>query len=493
MHKQAGNRRLAVTRWVVLTLALTGAATAVGTLFNALGFPETNIVLVYLLAVLLTAWLTDGYYYGIASAVLATFLFNYFFTEPYFTLRVNNPDYLITFCVLTVTSIITSALTTHAKQSTMAALEKEAETAAVYKLTSRLSGAQSFDEITQIAEDVISSTFSCRANLLECNLSGSLDLKFVRPFGTNRLKNSFVRLSPDMYADEEYWPILGRERILAVIRIPEETARSMNDAQSKLMCAMLESTALAIERLEASEQTAQTREEAERERFRGNLLRAISHDLRTPLSGMIGTSEILMSMTEKNDPRYILAEGLYKSADWLRAMVENILSLTRLQDGRLILEKQPEAIEEVVGEAVCHVAQYAPEYEIVPRIPPQLLLVPMDAKLIKQVLINLLDNAVKHTPPQEEIIVLTEVDGPFARVTVRDGGSGIPETDMPHLFQMFFTSKSNPTDGNHGIGLGLAICEAIVKAHGGSISARNRPDRRGAEFIFTLPLEVKDE
>ena len=178
----------------------------------------------------------------------------------------------------------------------------------------------------------------------------------------------------------------------------------------------------------------------------------------------------------------------------MHSLVENILSLTRLQEGRLTLNKQSEAVEEIVGGAVHHIVQRSPDHEIIINIPDELLLVPMDAKLIEQVLINLLDNAIRHTSPKNEISVTVVKDEEHncAVFTVADTGEGIAQTDLPNIFQMFYTSRAKHADAQHGIGLGLAICDAIVKAHGGNIEAHNRPDGQGAEFIFTLPMEVTE-
>jgi len=172
-------------------------------------------------------------------------------------------------------------------------------------------------------------------------------------------------------------------------------------------------------------------------------------------------------------------------------LVENILNLTRLQDGRLSIKKQPEAVEEVIGEAVGHIVKRTPIYEISVSVPDELLLVPMDAKLIIQVIINLLDNAFKHTKPEKKIGIIVELNKNtnMAEFTVRDSGSGIRQEDLPNIFEVFYTSHSNHADTRHGIGLGLAICDSIVRAHGGNIAARNRSDGAGAEFIFTLPME----
>lgn len=200
-------------------------------------------------------------------------------------------------------------------------------------------------------------------------------------------------------------------------------------------------------------------EKAWNERERANLLRAISHDLRTPLSGIMGTSEMLMDMTDKEDRRQELLQGIYQ-----------------------------DAIEEVIGCAVAHVERSFPEREIQVEIPEEFRLVPMDAKLIEQVITNLLDNAVKHTRPQEAITVSASYTEDELLVSVRDEGEGIAEADVSNLFKIFYTSKTRSVDVKRGIGLGLTICETVVNAHGGTIIGRNRTDRKGAEFIFTLPL-----
>ena len=232
----------------------------------------------------------------------------------------------------------------------------------------------------------------------------------------------------------------------------------------------------------------QKEDEAEKERYRANLLRAISHDIRTPLAAIMGTVEMLGDMTEQDDPRQKLIGDVRSEVQWLRSLVENILHLTRLQDGALPLQKEQEAAEEVVGGAVRHISQRHP-HPISVSMPEEFLLVPMDAKLIQQVLINLLDNAARYTAGEDGLEIAVEQKGKTVQFTVRDEGTGIAEEDLPHIFHKFFTKHEKHTGTESGIGLGLAICQTIVQAHGGGISARNRTDRAGAEFIFTLPLE----
>lgn len=497
------NEQNNIIRTVIMVMLL-ATASAIGYVFHLIGFPETNIVIIYLLAVIITAWLTHGFMFGILASVIATFAFNYFFTKPYFTLTVNDPSYFITFIIMTITSLITSTLTSHAKQSAISARNKEAEAKAVYNITKLLVDAKDIQDIVSIATSVVSDCFSCKAAMLCFDENGIPEHSYIQQISAGKqvqrevsdigeFKQRTEELRADFDIGNEFydWPIYGRESILGVIRIPIEAASKMKDNQIRLLQAMIESTSLAMDRYRSAEQRIKLREETVQERYRSNLLRAISHDLRTPLSGIMGISEMIMGMTQKDDPRYSLAQGIHKDADWLHSVVENILSLTRLQDGKLIINKQLEAVEEVIGVAVNHVMQRSLDHEIGVSVPDDLLLVPMDAKLLEQVLVNLLDNATKHTAPEEEISVSVTEDekAHMAVFTVKDRGVGIADGDLPNIFQVFYTSHSKRADVGHGVGLGLAICDAIIRAHGGSIEAHSRKDGKGAEFIFKLPME----
>lgn len=499
---KTGTKKNSLQECLIILLCLI-AATAVGLLFRTLNFPETNIVVAYILSVLLVARFTKGYRYGITAAVGATAAFNYFFTQPYFTLSVDDPSYLVTFFIMAVTSLITSALTSKVLQNTLAAQESETRANAMYQLSNHLTDAKDTAEIASITVHTISQTLSCQAACLCFDEAGEPEQAFIQQKSDTRqvrrsteeretIRHRIEDLRTAYDVGEEFWdwPIYGSSAILGIIRIPKETAQMMDPAQTRLLHAIIETAALAMDRFRSMQERIRFREETSRERYRANLLRAISHDLRTPLSGIMGTSEMLMRLTEKTDARYDLAKDIYKDAGWLHSMMENILNLTRLQDGKLSLDKSPEAVEEVVGAAVIAAEKRAPEYEISTSIPQDMLLVPMDARLITQVLVNLLDNATKHTPKNKkiEVSVCEDPENNCAVFTVRDEGCGIAEADLPHIFQMFYTTRGKEADAQRGVGLGLAICESIVKAHGGSISARNRRDVSGAELMFTLPM-----
>ena len=484
MRKDRKQRMIRHLYSALLSIVLIAAATAVGTLFRAAGFPETNIVIIYMLAVLLCARFTTGFVYGLAVSVIATAAFNFFFTAPYHSLQVYDPDYLVTFAVMTTVSLLTSALTSRVKKSVLEIALREKETQALYVLTNRLSETESTEEIARVTVESIRDVFQTRAELIWFDDSGISETALMQ-----RLEDT----DGDCLTDGEncIWPINGRESRLGLLRIPAEAGQQLGKNQKKLLWSMLECAALAVDQFRAAQERLRYREESEHERYRGNLLRAISHDLRTPLSGIMGTSEMIRDMSREDDPRHALAQGIWDDADWLRSLVENILNLTRLEDGRLVLQKQPEAVEEIIANALEHIAKRAPEREIGVDIPEDLLLVPMDARLIVQVLVNLLDNAIKHTAPEREIRIAVQRDGTDAVFCVADRGDGISPEDLPYIFRTFYTSRHNRADAKRGIGLGLAICDAIVKAHGGTIQAENRTDG-GALFRFTLPMEVAE-
>lgn len=504
-------RKTAKTTWraklknTLIVLLLAVVATAVGWLFRFWHFPEANIVVIYILFVLVSARYTSGYAYGLAATVIATCAFNYFFTIPYFTLSVDDPTYFITFFIMTLTSVITSALTSKVNQNAMEAKEKEAEASALYRLTNHLTDADDIADIARIAVSTMSEILNCRSACLCFDENGLPESTFIqqkspteqvhrniddRATLKHRMEN--LRTAYDEGPEFYDWPIYGRDMILGVIRIPSESAGRLNESQIRMLRSMIESTALAMDRYRSATERLKSNEAISQERYRGNLLRAISHDLRTPLAGILGTSEMLMGMTDKQDNRHALAEDIHKDADWLFSLVENILNLTRLQDGKLVLNKQMEAVEEVVGVAVAAIAKRAPDRDITVALPKEVRFIPMDARLIEQVLVNLLDNAIKHTPSDKEISIHFTEDSnqKLAVFTVSDDGCGIDTDDLPHVFQMFYTARRKNPDAHRGIGLGLAICESIITAHGGTIVARNRENASGAEFQFSLPMEA---
>lgn len=264
--------------------------------------------------------------------------------------------------------------------------------------------------------------------------------------------------------------------------LTHQLKREMNRAQS--------SERQARELLKRNQRLSSERErmeiEAEREKLRGDLLRAMSHDLRTPLTAIYGASSAILQggdrLSEQERERLLL--GIGEDAQWLIRMVENLLTITRVAGGGANLHKRDEVAEEIMAEAAAKVRKRYPEKRVRVQAPEELLIAPMDPMLIEQVLINLLENAAVHADSAQEIQLTAQRAGDTARFAVRDFGRGIDEADLPRLFEGL---GRRGADSRRGMGIGLSACQAIVRAHGGELEARNAPDG-GAVFSFALPL-----
>jgi two-component system sensor histidine kinase KdpD len=286
-----------------------------------------------------------------------------------------------------------------------------------------------------------------------------------------------------------YVPVPGRDRVIGVIGVGCDSGKRLTRDNREFLGRLASLVALALERQTLSDRQRSMEIESEKEKMRYDFLRGISHDLRTPLTAILGASSVLLDTGEllDSEARYLFASDIRCDAQWLMRMVENILSVTKISDGSMRIMKKSEAVEEVVAEAASLVRSHFSGIHLNVSIPEDLLLVPMDGTLIEQVLINFMENAVKYAGVSPTIELRVTADAGNAYFTVIDDGSGIPEEDLPRIFDGPVSASRKNGDGTRGLGIGLMICAAIIKAHDGTISARNR-EGRGAEFCFTLPL-----
>lgn len=245
---------------------------------------------------------------------------------------------------------------------------------------------------------------------------------------------------------------------------------------------------LAIQNIRNIEEKERAALLAKNEQLRADLLRAISHDLRTPLTSISGNAANLLANDEKLDgeARQQIFLDIYDDSIWLINLVENLLSITRIEDGRMNLRLSTELVGEVIEEALRHTHRKSCEHTIRVDLPDELLLARMDARLIVQVLINLVDNAIKYTPAGSTITVAARAQDGFAVLSVLDDGPGIAPHIQPHVFEMFYTGEHKVADSRRSLGLGLALCKAIVDAHGGTITLTDNPPH-GCNFTFTVP------
>ena len=492
-------------------LAILGLCSAVGFLFLRLGFNSANIIMVYILGVLAIAMMTNGRRYSLLSSVLSVLIFNFFFTFPYFSLM-SDPSYLATFAVMFLVAILGSSLTTRVQQQAAQNAEKAYRTEILLETSQKLQKAED-------AQSIIAVTATQLSRLLERDLvmyplgeDDTLLEGVVFPATSGRPGDGpSSYLTPEERAAAEwvwknnkhagittstfpearclYMAIRGSEQVEAVAGIAISPDRKPDAFEKNLMIAILDECGLALEKERVVQAKRKAEEAARQEALRANLLRAISHDLRTPLTSISGNAGILL------DKGNLLSEAkkdqLYASicddALWLINLVENLLSITRMEEGSLTLHMQPELLEDVFSEALAHLDRNAKQRSISVDLPDDLLMADMDARLIVQVLINMVNNAIKYTPPGSHIILSARKSGKQVLVAVSDDGPGIPEESREKLFDMFYTLHNKRGDGRRGLGLGLSLCRSIITAHGGAITVENCSPH-GARFSFTLQL-----
>ena len=284
-----------------------------------------------------------------------------------------------------------------------------------------------------------------------------------------------------------YLAIRSGNNVYGVIGIPLQK-ETLDSFEYSILLSVINECALAMENAQNAMEKEKNAVIAKNEQLRADLLRAISHDLRTPLCSISGNADMLLSNSERLDEatKHQIYTDIYDDSEWLIGVVENLLSITRLNDGRLKFKFTDQLLDEVIAEALRHISRKHDDYKIVTDC-EELVLARMDVRLIIQVLVNLIDNAIKYTPPGTVISIRgTKTDGK-AQISVEDNGPGIPEEMKPHIFQMFYTGKTTVADSHRSLGLGLALCHSIIEAHDGTLILTDH-DPHGCNFTFTLPL-----
>ena len=440
---------------------------------NYMGFTDANIITVYILAVLVISVLTENRFCWVISSAAGVLLFNFFFTTPKFSLMAYDKGYPVTFAVMLVASLVTGSIAArmknHAKQSAQTAYR----TKILLDTNQMLAKAKSSDEIFEIAVSQTKKLLALDAFALCDN-----DLSKLGITGTSLCKTESCT----------YYPIHASNTVYGAIGI--QSTKTVDAFENSILLSILGECALALE----SERNAREKEAsailAEQEKLRANLLRTISHDLRTPLTSISGNADNLLANDEVFDieTRRQIYTDIRDDSEWLISLVENLLSISRMEDGKSDIRMSAELVSDVIDEAVRRTEKNASEHKLTVKESDGILLARMDARLIVQVLINLIDNAIKYTEDGSEIkISAAEKDNKIA-ITVADNGHGIADEIKPRVFDMFYTGAEKIVDSRRSLGLGLALCKSIVNAHGGEITVSdNKP--HGAVFTFTLPKE----
>ena len=488
-----------------LTVFIFAVCTFIGLLFQKLKFTDTNIVTIYILGVLVTSIVTDGYLCSIAGSFLSVVLFRFFLTEPRMSFHTYAVGYPVTFFIMLISSVHTGALEaklkTHAKMSAQLAFR----TQVLFDTDRLMQKAQGETEILDV-------TCTQLIRLLNRNitayvvengtLSGGKLFSEEKEDTEDFLIPEEQRIARWVYenrqragASTQYFPqakclylaIRNGNSVYGVIGIPlqEETLDSF---EYSILLSVINECALAMENAKNATEKEKNAVLAKNEQLRADLLRAISHDLRTPLCSISGNADMLLSNSNRLDEatKHQIYTDIYDDSEWLIGVVENLLSITRLNDGRLKFKFTDQLLDEVISESLRHISRKHDDYKIVADC-EELVLTRMDVRLIIQVLVNLIDNAIKYTPSGSVICIRGIKKDGKAQISVEDDGPGIPEEMKPHIFEMFYTGKTTVADSHRSLGLGLALCHSIIEAHNGTLILTDH-DPHGCNFIFTLPL-----
>lgn len=461
----------------------------------------TNLVMIYLLGVVaVSLWLGRGP--SIFSAVLSVAVFDFCFVPPRWTFAVGDTQYLLTFLVMLLTGLTISTLTSRVQFQVISARRQERRMAALYAIGRELTATQNREQIARAAASHIAAAADVRAVVLLPDRDRNL-----APFG-NEGQNIEIDAHDQAVAKwvyehgqtagigtatlpgskGVYLPLStsgGAVGVLGVIPLQE---KNIDPGQIHLLEAFAGLIALALERANLEAEADQIRLDIESERMRSSLLSAVSHDLRTPLSAIIGAGSTLLeneSSLETKSQRELIV-SILDEAERLNRLVANLLDMTRLQAGALVVRKQWQPVEEVIGAALARLSRQLADHPTTTHIAPDLPFALLDDLLIQQVLLNLLENAIRHTPAGTPIDISARMEEKNIVVEVADRGPGLPRDDLNRLFEKFYQSASSKN--RSGAGLGLAICRGIVQLHGGAIEAMNRPEG-GAAFRFTLPFD----
>jgi two-component system sensor histidine kinase KdpD len=489
-------------RWpgYAASVVISAAATALAWLLFG-RFAETNLVMVYLLGVLIVA-----YRYGrgpaIVASVLSVALFDFLFIEPVYSFAVSDTQYVLTFVVMLLVGLVISGLTASIRLQARVAQHRQARTEALYKMTRELSRASDLEEVMRIAVQHVSTVFETQAVVLLAGPSGTVaypkaqgiygsyhgaDLGVARWVYANRVAAGLgTHTLPG--AEALYVPLAAAHKLVGVLAVlPSRPDRLLIPEQRHLIDTFAGQIAVAIDRVQLAKEATEFARKAETESMRNSLLNAISHDLRTPLAVLVGASSSLVDEAGKlsDASKRELATTIHEESKRMSTLVGNLLDMARLESGAVELARQWTPLEEIVGSVLSRLGPALTEHPVSVTLPTDLPLVNVDPVLLEQVFANLLENAVKYTPRGTPIEISAQRLPGRVAVEVADSGPGIPPGEEAKLFDKFYRLQHEAAQS--GVGLGLAICKAIIAAHGGTIDAANRATG-GAAFRFVLPV-----
>lgn len=490
----------------LFTLAILAICTIISMVMIHMSIRIENVVMIYLIGVLFIMIQSKNFIWGLTAGLLSIFAFNYFFTQPTFSFQIYDRNYIVTIFIFLIVSCITAVLVNQLQQHAQESKQNELQTKALYDVSKEYFQISGIESIITKSLLALYEYYEIICVIYYYDDEQKVLLRFENEDIATEYKKSEDALAKwcfdnrcecghgTSFYEQKRWtyrPMTHKQDILGAYGILHN--QELSEKHEMLISTMISQMVIAIERERLFNEQEKNKIEIEKEKLRNTLLRSISHDLRTPLTGIAGSASLIVDNFNslQKESIYALVKNISSDAIWLEQLVENLLNMTRIQDGKLIIKEQKEVVDDVILEAVAKCESRKAAHEIQVHLPTEVTLVKMDGRLIIQVLINLIDNAIKHTKDTSHINVRCRTTSTQAIFEVEDDGDGIDETIKDKLFESFETTKRERSDSKRGIGLGLSIAKAIIDAHHGEIFAHNRQDRSGAVFGFALSMEEK--
>lgn len=478
-----------------------------GFAFYCAGFSESNIITVYILGVLITAVCTNGHFYGAMESLLSVAAFNFLFTEPRFTFQANDPSYPVTFLIMLFSSVIASSLASRVKAQARLAAQKSYYTELLLGSSQKLQKGRTEWDCLRLTAEQLNRLFDRPVLYALSELEGKLDFRVEPPdeqkilaeLGSEEIgvaqwvqkNNKHAGATTNTLPDAKwlFLSVRGTQGVMGIVGIPI-VGYSIPDAFEKnLMIAILSECGLSQERIRLQEERNKAALQTQKERLQANLLRAVSHDLQTPLTNISGSAGRLMQEDAELDPamRKKLYTAICDDTNWLMNMTENLQAATHLETDKESFKMSPERIEDLFQSAVAQLDRRAAEHHISVRLEDTSLTAAMNARLIRRVIINIMNNAIQYTHKGSHIELSGAKKGNAVQIRITDDGPGIPDDVKSYLFDLFYTAGQGKADCQRGLGLGLNLCQSIVAMHGGKIEVLDQIPA-GTVFRFTLPL-----
>jgi len=500
------NKRKQIISGIIITLSILIISFILCEVMDQFEVSEQIISVIMVLSVFVISIITDGYIYGLSASFVGALIFDYLFIEPRLIFSMV-PEFLVTLIIMLIVTFIISITVGKIKKQLSLAREKEHHAEILYGINRKFLSSRDEYSIVHYAADYLSETIKRTVALYIIYADGEISDCYIAHIENdtsteilssedikNKISNITEHKTPVSSDSLYYVPVISQDNVVYGVFIIACVSQALSKSNLSLVNILSDQTAQAIRihRLTARQQEIMIA--AETEKARNSFLRGISHDLRTPLTSIIGASAtFLESQSELSaDKQTHLIKGIQEDSQWLLSMVENILLITRIHENNMSIEKSEEVAEEVVSEAVTLFRKRFPDIQITIRSTDELLFVPMDALLVTQIINNLLYNSQRHSGVMDlKISIVIQEKHGYAEFIISDNGIGINNEILPKLFENQPIKDRNIVDSSRGLRIGLSICKTIAEVHDGWIKARNLSGG-GAEFTFALPMGDDD-